>query len=455
MDRERGYLFLESTTTLCSICEKRIPGKIIEKEGKIFVLKHCFTHGEHEELLEEDSNYYKTRNEYTKPGTKSLIQTKIVRGCPYDCGLCNSHDQHTCIGLIEVTNDCDLNCPVCYANSGKKNYLDLKILEKMMDFYQTSENNSAEVLQISGGEPTMHKDILKIIKMALEKKFKYVMLNTNGLRISQDKEFVNELAKFKSGFEIYLQFDGFDDIATKKLRGKNIIEMKLKAMTNLIEHKIPITIVSTIERGVNDKEIGKIVEFSLNKPGIRGINFQPVAYFGRINEINTKNRITITGIISEIEKQTNGLLKKSDFFPLPCDVDRVSVNYMYRDKNRVVPLTRKFDPKKYLGIINNTFNFNADELKEKLKSCSGSCCNYFNFLSELKFLIPKGLDKKSESERKEYYNNNTFRISITSFVDRYNFDMKSIQKECVHILTPDLKKIPFSTYNMIYRKMER
>lgn len=453
---QKDYQYIENTTSLCHHCLKRVDAKIVLKDDKIFVLKYCFDHGEQKEILEENAEYYLSRMQYTKPGSVSKIQTERKNNCPFDCGLCPEHEQHSCIGLIEITNNCDLKCPTCYANSGNGDFLPLEKIEEMLNFFLDSEFGNAEILQISGGEPTTHPQIIDIIKLARKKNIKYVMLNTNGLRIASDENFAKELSQFVGGFEIYLQFDGFNEKTHIHLRGKNLSEIKQQAIKNLTKYKIPITLVSTIERGINDQEIGKIVEFGINTKYIRGINFQPVAFFGRLGKMNTKNRITITGIIENIDRQMNGMVKKSDFFPLPCNVDRVAIAYLYRLKNEFVPLTINLKIKEYLPVIRNTFKFDPEDfLKDLTKKAfysAESCCDYLGLLNNFRKFIPESYFLKSDEEKIEYVSENTFRISVTSFVDAYNFDMKSMKKECVHIITPDLKKIPFSAYNMLYRK---
>ncbi|MDD3301984.1 MAG: radical SAM protein [Candidatus Gracilibacteria bacterium] len=445
----KDYIFLESTISICNECLKKVEAKIIRKKGGIYIKKFCPTHGVQEEILEENPNYYFKKNLYYKPGTGCKIQTTYNKGCPRDCGLCPHHEQHTCIGLVEITNKCDLGCPTCYANSGNGEFLDLETIEKMMDFYQDSEYNKADILQISGGEPTMHPQIIEILNLAKEKNFKYVMLNTNGLRIARDENFTKELGKIKLGFEIYLQFDGFKDESYKNLRGKNILDEKLQAIKYIQKYKIPTTLVSTIKSGLNDDEIYKIIEFGLNQDYIRGINFQPVAFFGRGNT-DTKNRITLSGIIDEIENQSDDFIKFDDFIPLPCDPDRVALTYLHKKKDKWNPITHKIDVTKNLDSIKNTFAFDLKDIIEDKKDgdCCTGVCNPWAGLT--KILEPK-LILMSKQEQSDYVNNNFFRISIKSFIDVYNFDIKSVQKDCVHIITPDLKKIPFSTYNMFYR----
>lgn len=450
---DRDYVYYEYTNSLCNECLKVIPTKIVFKDNKVYLLKHCSEHGEQLELLEHDIEYFKHKRDYDKAGTVTKTQTEVKKGCPYDCGLCPNHDQHSCINLIEVTDKCNMCCNTCYASSGKGKDKDFETIKKMIDFAAEAEGGRGEVLQVSGGEPTLHKDIIKIIEYAREK-FQYVMLNTNGIRIAEDKEFVKELSKFKGKFEIYLQFDSFDDNVYTKIRGRNLKELKLQAVENLKEYNIPITLVMTLERDLNDKEIGKIITYGIETSNVRGVNIQPVAYFGRKNgNIDRKNRVTLTDTIRLIEEQTKKMIVKEDFMPLPCNVERVSLTYLYKTKGGFLPITRANNIKKLLPYINNTFTFKIeDALTNGRDIIFGSCCNPLIFLKEFKKFVPKDFMNWDIEKRSEYVSNNTFRITISSFLDRYNFDIKSMQKECVHIVTEDLKRIPFSSYNIIYRE---
>lgn len=450
---DRDYIYYEYTNSLCNECLKVIPTKIVFKDNKVYLLKHCSEHGEQLELLEHDIEYFKHKRDFDKAGTVTKTQTEVKHGCPYDCGLCPNHDQHSCINLIEVTDKCNMCCNTCYASSGKGKDKDLKTIKKMIDFAAEAEGGRGEVLQVSGGEPTLHKDIIEIIEYAREK-FQYVMLNTNGIRIAEDLDFVKELSKFKGRFEIYLQFDSFDDDIYTKIRGRSLKKIKEQAVNNLKEYNIPITLVMTLERDLNDKEIGKVITYGIETSNIRGVNIQPVAYFGRKNgNIDRKNRVTLTDTIRLIEEQTKKMIVKEDFVPLPCNVERVSLTYLYKTKNGFLPITRTNNIKKLLPYINNTFTFKIeDALTNGRDIIFGSCCNPLIFLKEFKKFVPKDFMSWDIEERSEYVSNNTFRITITSFLDRYNFDIKSMQKECAHIVTEDLKRIPFSSYNIIYRE---
>jgi uncharacterized radical SAM superfamily Fe-S cluster-containing enzyme len=279
---DRDYIYYEFTNSLCNECLKVIPAKIVFKDNKVYILKYCNKHGEQLELLEHDIEYFKHKRDFDKAGTITQTQTEVKNGCPYDCGLCPNHDQHSCINLIEITDKCNMQCNTCYASSGKGKDKPLEKIIEMIDFAADAEGGRGEVIQISGGEPTLHQDIIEIIKHA-RSRFQFVMLNTNGIRIAEDKEFVKELSQFKGKFEIYLQFDSFKDEIYNTIRGRNLKDLKQKAIDNLNEYSIPVTLVMTLERGLNDSEIGKVITYGLETRNVRGVNIQPVAYFGRKN----------------------------------------------------------------------------------------------------------------------------------------------------------------------------
>jgi len=449
----RSYIYHGFTKTLCSSCGQVCDGKIAYDNRGVYILKNCGIHGEFCELLEELPEWHFKKPRFDKPGTVSPTQTPLHRGCPFDCGLCPAHDQHTCIGLIEVTQKCDLECGMCYAAGDYKRDLDVREIGKMMDFYQECEGGAAEILQLSGGEPALHPDILTIIKMAKDKRFKYVMLNTNGVRIAEDEDFVKAISEFRGGFEVYLQFDGLNDLIYENLRGKKLAALKQKAVENLARYRIATTLVATIEKGVNDDNIGEILAFGMNKPSIRGASFQPLAYYG--DKSAPADRITLSGILAQIEKQTKKMIQIDDFIPLPCNTERVAFTYLLKDKSGAFrAITRNRDLSEFKDCIGSTFMFTVEDVLKNFQAESrifhlGACCD---LIEDIKKHLPKNYLLKPKDEKLKFVDENTFRISVNSFVDKYNFDIKAAQKECVHIITPELKRIPFSVYNMLHRR---
>ncbi|MDD5110041.1 MAG: radical SAM protein [Patescibacteria group bacterium] len=454
MRQDRDYIFHGLTSSLCPHCLSKISAKIIIKDGKVYLKKTCAQHGEMLFLLEEDAAYYLSTSQYNKPGTVCKTQTATAAGCPFDCGLCPDHEQHSCINLIDITNRCDIGCPTCYAASGQGDFLPVSKIEAMMDFAIETEYGNAEILQISGGEPTLHPHLMDILRLAKAKKFKYVMLNTNGLNIAKNENLAKELGNLTGRFEVYLQFDGFKKSTYQNLRGRDLLQIKKDAIKNLAKYEVPITLVACIKQGINDDELGDLLRFGMETKYIRGINFQPIMYFGRVSDIHPLERVTLSGVISRIEQQTKGSIKKSDFVPLPCHPDRIALTYLYKEKNTFVPITRKVDIRKHLQVINNSMFFKPQGiLGEAVKGLwsASTVLSSCKSLADFSCCIPLQANLLSKKERTDYVNERTFRISIVSFFDAYNFDAKSIKQECVHFITPALKKIPFSTYNLLYR----
>lgn len=439
------------------MCGGLCDAKVIEKNGSAYLLKRCPEHGEQLALLEEDAGWLDEARRYAKPGTQTGADTAVERGCPFDCGLCPDHEQHTCIGLIEVTHGCDLGCPVCYAGSGDGAPLPLERIEAMMDFYSKREGGKPQILQIGGGEPATHPDIEAILAMAKAKRFGYVMLNTNGLRLARDEAFARYLKSLTPGFEVYLQFDGLKDKAYRALRGGALLDVKRAAIANLQAAGVPMTLVMTVVRGVNDREIGDVVRFGLDSDYVRGVNFQPLAYVGRGDAAGVKNRVTLSGVRREIARQTGGLFREADIVPLPCDPERVAVTYAVKKDGEYVPITDRIEVQGYLEIIDNTMDFRAEEMVKTAIAravTKGLSCDCLKLKDEIVAMLPDGYVGWSSARRAEFIDRNTFRITISSFIDRHNFDATSIKRECVHVITPDLRRIPFSAYNMLHRGTE-
>src|SRR3990172_1866171 len=264
----------EYTRSLCPICKQVIDAQIYLRENRVYLRKRCPEHGQYEALIFGDAALYTDIARFNKPGTPPRRYATPVRdGCPYDCGLCSDHQQHSCLGVIEVTNACNLDCPLCFASAGtnhKHDYASFELtyeqVEAMLETYIACEG-SPEVLQFSGGEPTLHPRILDFIALAQRKGIQYVMLNTNGIRIARDDRFLEGLAALKP--HIYLQFDGFDPETNRILRGKeDLIHEKLRALERLAAVDVRVVLVAVIERDVNEHEVGRILEFGLRHPAV-------------------------------------------------------------------------------------------------------------------------------------------------------------------------------------------
>jgi len=447
----RDYIFYELTNSICSECLQKVEAKIIFQHDKVYMVKHCFEHGKQKVLVATDIPYYEKLRSFNKPGDMpKKFGTEVKYGCPYDCGLCSDHEQHSCLTLIEVTDQCNLQCPTCYAESGPNagRHRTLAEIENMMDIVVRSEGEP-DVVQISGGEPTIHPDFFAILDAAKARPIRHLMVNTNGLRIAREPEFAARLKDYMPGFEIYLQFDSFKPEALMKLRGADLTKIRMQAIENLEKHNISTTLVVTLQKGLNDDEIGKIIDFALTKKCIRGVTFQPTQIAGRLEHFDpATDRMTLTEVRSEILRQSS-LFTPDDIVPVPCHPDAIAMAYALKLGGNVVPLTRYFDPAVLLSSDSkNTINYeNLPEIREhmyKLFSTGATPLTSPENLRSIMCCLP-------EIDLPNLAYSNLFRIIIMQFYDKYNFDVRGVKRSCVHIVHKDGRIIPFDTMNLFYR----
>ncbi|NUS85783.1 MAG: radical SAM protein, partial [Streptomyces sp.] len=318
-------MFIEFTKSICPLCKTPIDAQVNIRGNKVYLRKRCREHGEFEALVYGDAEEYLSSARFNKPGTIPLaFQTEVRDGCPSDCGLCPEHKQHACLGIIEVNTGCNLDCPICFADSGHQSdgySITHEQCERMLDVFVESEGE-AEVVMFSGGEPTIHKHILDFIDLAQDRPIKNVTLNTNGIRLATDKRFVAELGKRNEvlgrSVNIYLQFDGFEERTHREIRGRDLRTLKQRALDNCAEAGLTVTLVAAVERGLNEHELGAIIEFGIDHPAVRSVAFQPVTHSGRHVAFDPLNRLTNPDVIALINQQRPQWFRKGDFFPVPC-----------------------------------------------------------------------------------------------------------------------------------------
>lgn len=452
--KDADYVFYELTRTLCPECRKVVDGHVLIRDNKVYIRRRCPDHGVFEGLVYGDAKAYVANSKYNKPGTIPLkFSTEIEHGCPHDCGLCPDHQQHACLGIIEVNSACNMNCPLCFANAAHGFSLTLEEVEGILDHLVETEGNP-EVVQFSGGEPSIHPQILDMLRAAKARNIRTVMLNTNGKRIANDDKFLAELAEIKPA--IYFQFDGFDRRTYEVIRGEpDILEEKLRALDRLAAIDLNVVLVPAIERGVNEHEVGKIVMFAAKHPAVRGVNFQPAFHSGRFDDHDPMQRVTIPDILTWMEEQTEGTFRVTDFVPVPCCFPTCnSVTYAWVDDEQIMPIPRLLDVDDYLDYISNRVLPDiAGEIRAALEGLWSSSVAPGSEKAAREFQIscaacdlPKDLDLKALEK-------NVMMIMLQDFLDPYTFSQKALMKCCKEILLPDGKQIPFCAYNNVgYRE---
>jgi 7,8-dihydro-6-hydroxymethylpterin dimethyltransferase len=451
-DRVRPYLFYDVAVSICSTCFRKVEGKIVFENGSVFMLKRCPAHGFERVLMADDVEYYRRcREVFIKPPEMPLVFNTPVRwGCPYDCGLCADHQQHSCLSLVEITDRCNLECPICYAGSGpsRHQYRTLDHVQRLIDAVVRNEGQP-DVVQISGGEPTVHPDFFAILDRAKKAPIRHLMVNTNGLRIAHDEEFARRLAGYMPDFEIYLQFDSLEAEPLRMLRGADLREVHTRALERLNRLGISTTLVVTLKKGLNDAEIGRILDFAVTQPSVRGVTFQPIQAAGRLDHFDpATDRLTLTEVRRRILEQTT-LFRPEDVLPVPCHPDSLAMAYALKIDGKLIPLTGLIDPKVLIEGGRNTIVYEGDDaVREgvfKLFATNHSSESSAQSLRDLLCCLPR-LDAPRDIGYR-----NIFRVLIMQFIDAYSFDVRSVKKTCVHIVHPDGRLIPFDTYNLFYR----
>lgn len=449
--KDRPYVFYELTNSLCSECLSKVEAKVIIQDDCVYLIKNCLVHGRQRVLISTDVEYYKLSRSYLKPGQLPLrFNTETERGCPYDCGLCPDHEQHSCLTLIEITDRCNLECPVCYADSSPRNgtHRTLEEIEFMLDSLVRNEGEP-DVVQLSGGEPTIHPQFFEVLDLAKSKPIKHLMINTNGVRIARDRAFVERLAHYKQNFEVYLQFDSLRPAPLVKLRGEDLTEVRKAALANLNEFEISTTLVVTLQKGLNDDELGGIIDYALSQSCVRGVTLQPVQSAGRLVEFDpATDRLTLAEVRQKVLAQSK-VFSPDDIIPVPCHPDCIAMAYALKTGGKVVPLSGFIGKDLLLSGARNTIQYERDPVvKEKifrLFSLNQTDETSSHAVGDLLCCLPK-----LEFPDSLGYNN-IFRLLIVEFLDRHNFDVRSVKRTCIHIAHRDGRIIPFDTYNMFYR----
>jgi len=475
----------KKTGSLCPECLAIIPATIREVDGKVVMEKTCSKHGSFRDVVWSDADMYRRVEKWAKDGVGvENPAIKDAKNCPFDCGLCDLHLSHTGLANVDLTNRCNLKCPICFANANQAGYVfepDYDTVVKMLKVLRAQRPVPTPAVQFSGGEPTVHPRFLDIIKAAHDLGFAQVQVATNGIEFAKSID-ICQKASDNGLNTIYLQFDGLRPEIYKRARGVDLLDVKQKVVDNIrkVSHHPSIVLVPTIVKGVNDDQVWPILHYALeNMDVIRGVNFQPVAFTGRItHEELEKGRYTLPDLAKDMEKQSGGKIKTTDWFPVPT-VAAISelwvalygdpkitltthvhcgiATYMFvKDADNVIPVSRFVD-------VDNLF---AD-LYELAKKAEGKKIKAFSKVKAYSLLkkhlkeeeLPDGMSAidflkalqgvLSESTKTELakFSWKMMYVGAMHFMDSYNYDIERVKRCMIHYTTPDGKIIPFCAYN--------
>jgi 7,8-dihydro-6-hydroxymethylpterin dimethyltransferase len=449
---------LAVTRSICPRCRAVLDAQLVVRDGRVVLTRSCADHGRFEAVVYWDAARYLEIQRFNNPGDEPLErQTESRLGCPRDCGICPEHAQHTCLGIIEVNTACNLDCPICFAESGTGTQehgflLSLEQVESMLDAFVRAEGEP-ESVQLSGGEPSIHPQILEMLSAARERGIQLVMLNTNGIRLARDRRFAPALAEI--GVHVYLQFDGFDERTQLQMRGKSLTEEKLRALDRCAEAGVSVSLAAAVERDLNEHEVGGIVRFGIQHPAVTGVFFQPVTHSGRFRvEADPLDKLTNSDVIDAICEQLPEWFREDDFVPVPCCSPTCrSATFALYDGEDVVPLPRLVEVEDYLDYVTNRA-LPDPEVRAALEGLwSAKAAGGSVPVSERLDCIACATGMPPELREVAARG---FMIVTQDFQDPYTLDVEKLRKCCVSEIVPDGRLIPFCAYNSVgYREQVR
>lgn len=482
----KNELPVRKTTSICPDCNRIIKADIFERDAKIWIRKTCPKHGEVEDLYWGSADLYRKAERFAHDG-KGIDNPNVKKKdpvCPKDCGLCSLHKSHTALGNLVVTNRCDLSCFYCFFYAKRLGYVyqpTLKQLDDMIKTLVSEKPVACNAIQVTGGEPCLRDDLIDIIKLCKKHGVDHIQLNTNGIRISQDLEFLKE-ARANELNTLYLSFDG----VTPKTNPKNHWEIP-GVLDNCRKADVRAVLVPTVIRGKNDHELGSILKFGFNNIDIvRGVNFQPVSLVGKISKADRmKMRITIPDTIEKIEEQTGGEVSREDFYPVPTPypftrfaealtgIPQYELSshfacgmgtYVFKDGKKMIPITRFVDVEGLFDYLNKSASY-LEHGKNKYIVGAKILFRIRSFIDKEK--EPKGLNLgkilfnaliKHDYKALKVFHYKTLLLGLMHFQDKYNFDMERVKRCCIHNAMSDGRIIPFCTFNVLpewYRDVDQ
>jgi uncharacterized radical SAM superfamily Fe-S cluster-containing enzyme len=469
--------YLKETRSICPECHLVLPARLFERQGRVIITKTCPVHGYYEDVYWSDFEQWQRVRRYSTLGDGlENPRTRTVQGCPYDCGICPNHKSHTVLAIIDVTNRCNLKCPICFANAAAVGYVYEPSLEQiygMIDNLAANRPVPVKALQLSGGEPTLRDDLPEVVRYAHSVGIPHVEVNTNGVRTARDPAYLRELCR--SGVSsFYLQFDGVTPEPYEVTRGLDLFPLKLRSLENFRSEGHDSTIlVVTLVRGVNDNQIGDIVDFAArNHDIVRCINVQPVSITGRIDRSKLADyRITIPDFMRLVEEQTNGQVRRSDFFPVPTVVPFASAvgalkgrrypeftmhehcgmaTFVFVDGEKLTPITRYVNIDAFMHSMDEVYGLaNAGKrTRARLKMIESFRHVKVGVLGSL----ISGVIRQGSYEALGRLMHKVIMISAMHFMDPYNLDLERVERCGIHYAVPDGRIVPFCTMNTLHRE---
>lgn len=474
--RDTASELIHTTTSLCRFCKNAVPAQVVERDGAVWMRKECADHGEQEVQLSSSAAWYRrTRAIAPRLTRPERTPREVDAGCPFDCGACTAHEQKVKLPVVTITSSCNLDCPICYVHNKNQDpyQMSREDFAAILEHLKVEHGGDIDIVNFTGGEPTLHPDFIEFLEMAREANVRRVSICSNGIKLAKDEALVRRLAEL--GARVALSFDSFESDADYALQGARLLRIKKQVMDLLEKHDVDCTLIPVMTRGVNDHEIGEIIRYALGKRNVRHLEIHTITYTGQSGvHFDRSGRISMYEVLERIEQTTDGLLRRDDFVPSPCAhplcyqiayllVDPDSGPDSGPDDGLVVPFTRLLDPETFYACLSDTLYLEPSPLLEsalqdainRLWAEDGD--DHERLLGMLKKMILEMFPGDRTLTREQ-----SLRVSerwakavyIHSHMDEETFDVERVVQCCDSNYYPDGSSIPVCSYNVLYRETE-
>jgi uncharacterized radical SAM superfamily Fe-S cluster-containing enzyme len=454
--------YLTSTVSTCGTCRRLLPARVHVRDGAVWFQKICPEHGAQEALVSSDSAWYLAFPSYHRAASTPLrFQTSADKPCPTACGLCPRHEQHVCLPIVEITDHCDLHCPICLVENRSSFHRTREEVAKILDGIIQSEGQ-IDVLNLSGGEPTLNPQFLEIVEECLRRdEVLRVSVSTHGLNLVENPRLLERLADLD--VVVSLQLDALDEEADLRLRGQATLDRKLKLIEVAATLDLSMSLTATVAAGFNERSAASITRLLFEHDHILSAMFQPVAHTGRCARLPRGARaVTIPDVIRSLDGSHEGTVSAADFSPLPCSHPAcfALAFYLRVEDGGFVSVKRLLEIDRYMDILENRAIFGTDpdsfesikaavydlwsgpaalapDSKQALRAVkrlveSIQCCGAFR---------PRAAVAIAERSIKS--------IFIHSFMDPHTFDLSRVRKCCNVYPDSDGRLVPACVRNCL------
>jgi len=353
--------YLTSTQSICRECRKPVSAQLFVEDTGIWLQKHCPAHGLQRARIYGDARAYLNLNHFHRKASVPLLFTTAAKGCPDSCGLCPEHEQHVCLPILEITDHCNWDCPICLVRNPGTFHRTREEVGRILDGLIRAEGQ-IDVLNLSGGEPTLNPNFREIVgECASRKEILRVSVSTNGSVLVRDRELLSFLAAHN--VIVSLQLDGLDDAAYLALRGRAVLAEKLDLIAQCSDAKVPMSLTATVAGGVNDHGIGAVADLLFQWDHILSAMFQPAAYAGKAARLRRPEQaVTIPEVIAGLNGAGRGTVCPEDFSPLPCSHPAcfALAFYLGIGDNQFVSIKQLVNADRYMDLIQNRAIFGTD-----------------------------------------------------------------------------------------------